>query len=161
MAHNVSGLIAKRAPLIEAAAAPWVVAPLAQGFGIAVRDDVAAYPEEPLPDEITALAVAVTRMTPVAAIITAYFGGEGSQAAAAWRGSETLAYGEAGDAINKALEFIGVSAGDARDAFDAVGLGWFRSNENWIEFAKNGKLHFEREPWGPAYAVWLEHRKSH
>lgn len=161
MAHTVSGLIAKRAPLIEAAAAPWVVAPMAQGFGIALRSDVRAYPDEPLPGELTALALVLKDTTAVAAVVTGYFGGDGSQAAAAWAGPDAIAYSECSTAINTALEFLGVCVNGACDEFDAIGLGWFRSNDDWIEFAKNGKLHFERAPWPPAYAVWLEHTKSH
>lgn len=70
----------------------------------------------------------------LAYIETGYFGGNGGQRAVAFRGgglSFGPAYREIGP-INEALSILGVRAGaNARDEFDAVGLGKHRSNEDF------------------------------
>lgn len=69
---------------------------------------------------------------PVAYVETNYFGGAGDQGACAWRGGVRI-YGPRrglGDdgVINEALVAIGVVP-ERGDAFDALGLGAWRSNE--------------------------------
>jgi hypothetical protein len=65
---------------------------------------------------------------------TNYFGGAGGQGAILANEGEVIYGPEWGpDSINSILRMLGVSNGDARDEFDAVGLGRFRSNEDWIE----------------------------
>jgi hypothetical protein len=67
---------------------------------------------------------------PIFAVIeTEYFGGQGEQAAAVYRGGEVLmapAVAETGP-INVALRHLGVHAVQGKDEFDTVGLGSFRS----------------------------------
>lgn len=72
---------------------------------------------------------------PVAYVETEYFGGTGAQVAAVWKDG-SLEFGpeqaEIGP-INAALRLLGVHTEKGRDEFDSVGLGRFRSNEDWIE----------------------------
>ena len=77
---------------------------------------------------------------PVAWVETDYFGGNGSQSAAAWVGGEAVVgpsksgaeTGPPDGAINLALRCIGVTCGEGGDEFDAIGLGWYRDNEEWM-----------------------------
>ena len=69
---------------------------------------------------------------PVAFIETEYFGGFGEQRARVKEGREVLlAKGQ----INDALRLLGVVATPDKDEFDVVGLGRWRDNEDWVEFA--------------------------
>jgi hypothetical protein len=86
---------------------------------------------------------------PIAYIETNYFGGIGTQSAVVW--SETrIIYGPcqsetkwvngqhvtkpAGEtAINRALRLMGVQQENAFDEFDAIELGKFRNNEDWLK----------------------------
>lgn len=70
----------------------------------------------------------------VAYIEAEYFGGVGGQSTVAWsNGSRVLGPIQAQDAINQSLRLLGVSAADiAGDEFDAVGLGAYRSTDDWI-----------------------------
>lgn len=94
-----------------------------------------------------------SKTTPIAYIETDYFGGTGFQAAVAWNdgGVElcpSLAGREEGFQmdnnysypINRALSDIGVQGylmedenEDPKDEFDELGLGKYRSNEDWID----------------------------
>jgi hypothetical protein len=112
------------------------------------------------------LAVRLSDRTPVAYIETDYFGGKGAQAAIAWdRGRVVVGPLNTGDgtpsargAINRALRYLGVAlptragrvvsrvltalglpCGLILDEFGAVGLGRFRSDEDWIEQPLRGK----------------------
>lgn len=160
MGHRISGLIAKRRPLRDAVPEGWVVAPLAQGFGFAVHGDLLVSPGRPFPAETLDVAERVKGMTAVAAVATDYFGGEGSQAAAAWAGTGAYPYRDGSGSINAALQFLGAEKGRATDPFDALGLSWYRSNDDWIEFARNGKLTWQREPYAEAYAAWTEDKET-
>ncbi len=69
--------------------------------------------------------------SPFAVVETEYFGGEGTQRAGAWHGETTLvAEQESDDAVNLALEALGVTVGSAHDEWAAVGLERFRSNDD-------------------------------
>ena len=85
---------------------------------------------------------------PLAYIETDYFGGPGEQAAVAWEhGLVVFGPVKTKDlyenrkfvptpllegAINRAIRLLGVVRGSVRDEFDAVGLGWHRSDEAWL-----------------------------
>jgi hypothetical protein len=62
-----------------------------------------------------------------ALIQTSYFGGQGTQWATVYHGAErTMTVREGMNAINDALERIGVMPDGGRDAFDTIGLGGMR-----------------------------------
>ena len=70
----------------------------------------------------------------VAYFETDYWGGEGEQSAVLWERGE-MVYGPAKSRlgpINGALRRMGVERGAALDEFDAVGLGRYRDNDDWI-----------------------------
>jgi hypothetical protein len=89
---------------------------------------------------------------PIAYIETDYFGGTGTQSAVVW--SETrIIYGPcqsetrwvneqlvkepaAEKVINKALRHLGVKQANAFDEFDAIELGKFRHNEDWLKHTR-------------------------
>lgn len=77
----------------------------------------------------------VSRHGAVAYIETAYFGGRGTQGAAAFRDGRRLLAVSSGrpGPINAALRELGVLATDTRDEFDVVGLGGFRSTADVVE----------------------------
>ena len=94
-------------------------------------------------------------VTPVALIETEYFGGEGFQRAVAWRDGDVrfgpaVAGNEEGvqidrqtsHPINRALQEIDVRGylmenedEDPKDEFDELGLGRYRSNDDWLAAA--------------------------
>jgi hypothetical protein len=161
MGHSISGLVCNWRALADAAASPWVVAPLAQGFGLGVSPDDYVQPGSPLPEAVARLVSTLSKTTRVAFVATDYFGGEGHQAAGAWGQDTASPYVVGSGSINTALRYIGAMRGDASDEFEAVGLDWFRSNEDWIEFAANGKLTWQREPRSAPFAAWSATRNSH
>ena len=83
-------------------------------------------------------------------IETDYFGGAGSQLAEAWEngdrilgpyisfdGNESWEYPkevkEVYRAINRCLSIIGVFKDEGKDEFDSIRLGWYRSNDDFLE----------------------------
>lgn len=111
-----------------------------------------------LSPNLVELARRISDSTPVAYIQTDYFGGRGTQAAAVWsQGRIIFGPEKTGDgvplesgSINRALWVLGVRLVHGRpidralkalgvrtrwplDEFDAIGLGRYRSNEDWIE----------------------------
>ena len=84
------------------------------------------------------LLLELSGLAPVAYIETEYFGGVGTQAAAAYANGEPayiqgeLEIGplEVGP-INEALKILGVLRGHSIDEFEAVGLGRYRSMDDW------------------------------
>jgi hypothetical protein len=66
---------------------------------------------------------------PIALIETNYFGGIGEQSARVVHGQETpLKKGK----INQALKILGVLRTSEIDEFDVVGLGKYRTNDDWV-----------------------------
>lgn len=61
-----------------------------------------------------------------------FYAGVGTQASVGWRDG-ALRHGPltAGDAINRALRFLGVAPSDGQDEFDTVGLGRRRATHEW------------------------------
>ncbi len=115
-----------------------------------------------LSPNLVELARRISDLTPIAYIETDYFGGRGTQSAAVWSqgriifGPEKTGDGvplEAGSInralralgvrlvrgrlIDRALRALGVRTWWPRDEFNSVGLGRYRSNEDWIEVAGN------------------------
>jgi hypothetical protein len=89
-----------------------------------------------LTERLIDLLLLAPRSGPIVYVETEYFGGAGGQGAAVFRDGEMIGrpdWREIG-AINDALSKIGVThRTDQVDAFEAVGLGAFRSNESFRE----------------------------
>lgn len=155
MGHSIQGFVGPYDGMLDWSRSRegFVVAPLAQKFGLMVERDphygVFSGPTE----SDCAWCEAHRAKTSLAFVATEYSGGPGEQGAAAWTTTETIAYayGEFGY-INRALQLIGVLRDNDLDEFDSIGLGWYRSNEDWMEFAKAGKASWERQAW-PAAAM--------
>lgn len=64
---------------------------------------------------------------------TDYFGGAGEQSAAVWKNGAKGYKAKKSGAIDMALRILGVVASEGNDEFDTLGLGNFRSNEDWAE----------------------------
>ncbi len=61
-----------------------------------------------------------------------YFGGNGMQASIVWRAQQIeQPLIVTRDAINRALEILGVEVAQAHDRFDALDLGRFRDTDKW------------------------------
>ena len=73
---------------------------------------------------------------PVAYISTDYFGGAGEQKAAVYVKGKLveLNYGDY-QPINVALAFLGVKKEGDKDEFDTVGLGKYRTDDDWVDLA--------------------------
>lgn len=81
------------------------------------------------------IAIQLVGEEPFAIIETDYFGGAGDQAAVVYAG-ESLLMSPAVAAkrpINQALRLLGVSASQGQDEFDTIGLGEFRTFEDFHE----------------------------
>jgi hypothetical protein len=157
--HEVEALIARSEPLTEGIRhlKHAVICPLTQNFSLLPITDAlsaelastapdASLPAKPLPylpDGLHALALGISRRTPVAYIMTAYFGGHGRQDALAWHDGElrfspgTNGYNRPwpDSPISQALRVIGVVADAGLDEFDSVGLGRHRETHRWANSA--------------------------
>ena len=159
MGHNVNGFIAPIGSL-ESAIAGWPDAVVCQLDGeyvfLPVLESMVD-PEEAasqldafsgLTRKLEAWAVDRSLNHPIAYIETDYFGGTGGQAAVVWKGGRIvlgpLSTHDRSDkprvplldhAINECLRFLGVSRAGCRDEFEALGLGCYRSNDDWIRSA--------------------------
>lgn len=74
-----------------------------------------------------------SRGGPIAYIETEYFGGVGTQGAAAWSAGDSVLspeINEHGEPINRALRKLGIEKGSKFDEFDAIGLGRYRSMDD-------------------------------
>lgn len=147
MAHFVQCIIASCAGLrsLPLVTKSYTCAPLTQGF-CAVPTDGALidhidelYPDarQPLPGFVhlrgglVTLLEEISRATPAAYIETEYFGGVGTQSAAAYaHGRMVFALGDSDSAgpISQALRLIGVIKDRHRDEFEALGLTSHRNN---------------------------------
>lgn len=157
--HAIQALIARADILAEAkqrlpAAVP---CPLAQGFALVPITDLLADALESGAQDATdalrlhsgdiargvaALAAELSRHGPVVYAATFLFGGTGGQDAVVWiDGEVVLNIGDDEDSmsawpdspISRALRRIGVVTAAGEDAFDAIGLGRYRSNEAWAQ----------------------------
>jgi hypothetical protein len=71
-------------------------------------------------------------VVPIVHVETDYFGGAGEQSAAFWDGKGAKTYkAKRSGAIDHALNLLGIQALDGVDEFDTLGLGNYRSNEDW------------------------------
>jgi hypothetical protein len=156
MGHTVQAFIAKAEVLRDAArgvAAAHVI-PVGEGLalllntdefydevGKSVGGDESLYREfYRLSSGLAGLGAEWSTHGPVAYIETDYWGGEGKQSALLWERG-LVAYGPAKATlgpINDVLRRMGVERGDHHDEFDAVGLGRYRDNEDWIKQPRHG-----------------------
>ena len=158
MGHYIQGFIAEAGAMLKAASQlkQACCVPLKLGYCfLPITDEVAAEtddaPHEVLQRLTTPLiewAQRTSRETPIAYIETEYHGGMGSQSSIVWSGGtcilgplETVDGYRDGKvvetpllegAINQAMRQLGIERGDIRDEFDALGLGWNRSNDDWL-----------------------------
>jgi hypothetical protein len=110
------------------AASPWWLVPIK---GIVVPDLQGAAPAPRLHEVLLPLIATIRSLSlggPVALAFTQYSGGGGSQAAAVIDEAH-LVYGPYAfeGAINDALAWLGVEAGEGEDEFEALGLDRWRS----------------------------------
>ena len=156
MGHTVQAFIAKAEVLRDAARGVEAahVIPVGQGFALLLNTDefydevgkgvggVESLYQEfyRLSSRLAGLGAECSTRGPVAYIETEYWAGEGEQAALLWERGE-IVYGPVKAAlgpINDVLRRMGVERGDHHDEFDAVGLGLYRDNEDWIEQPRYG-----------------------
>lgn len=160
MGHRVEGFVARLDVLTTLATgmnAAHVIG-LSQGFGLLLNTDeffdalspkpsaepgeASNYPEFwKFSEGLSEFARRASLLIPIAYFETDYFGGAGSQAAAAWdkgtlavppRKAESVPVTPAFP-INSALRYLGVRKGSEYDEFEAAGLHQHRSNESWID----------------------------
>ena len=84
-----------------------------------------------LPTSLISLCQELSAMGSVAYVEAEFFGGAGTQACALFAGGKAGRVLVSPNAINEALKWLNVSAGEAVDEFEAVGLGRHRETESW------------------------------
>ncbi len=145
MGHHIRGVVAMLpdAPVITASLDVSTVVPLGGGCVFVPLTDHAFDALHDVPGDALAgfewltpkVESALSRAHAVlsfAWVETEYFGGVGTQAAALYhRGRREWAAAAPGDVINRALEALGVRPDPGLDAFDTVGLGRFRSMDQF------------------------------
>ena len=156
MGHTVQAFIAKADVLRDAARSLDAahVIPVEQGFALLLNTDglygevvrgggsgEMPYPEfYKLSSALAKFGAGCSTRGAVAYVETDYWGGEGVQSALLWERGE-VAYGPAEASlgpINEVLRRLGVERGAHHDEFDAVGLGHYRDNEDWINQPRYG-----------------------
>jgi hypothetical protein len=86
-----------------------------------------------LSSKLLALLVEASREDAVAYFETEYYGGLGDQGAVVAKDGKIISGPKEGDgSINSALQLLGVKKENAYDEYEAIGLGRFRSNEDWL-----------------------------
>lgn len=157
MSHIINGFIASFSDLSAAVTELKSVriCRLSSGMGFfAVPDEMVESDEaaasvrgfDNFTDRLEKWAVAVSKHFPIAYIETEYFGGVGTQSAALWDAGKLtigpLSFGPVSNLpvgprldwpINKVLRGLGVNHGAQIDEFAALGLGRYRSNEDWLK----------------------------
>lgn len=155
--HDVKALVASekilRRMVLEFKTA--IVCPLVQNLALVpITEDLAREleihfieSEEPwlINDMAAGVASAASRLSSandVAYVSTEYFGGVGGQRAIVWRAERIVfqadnhtssSAGWPNSPISRALRFMGVKAAEGEDEFDTIGLGKYRSTEEWGE----------------------------
>lgn len=88
---------------------------------------------------------------------TEYFGGTGDQSGGAWSGGRLVRAERGHGSINLALHAIGVTDADGMDAFDTIGLGRRRSNDDYLrpEPQRPSRLEPSREPAPKGIPLWI------
>ncbi|MFB8170138.1 hypothetical protein [Kitasatospora purpeofusca] len=107
---------------------------------------VGTVPFDWFPDGLERRLAAWSKAAPIACVEADYFGGTGTQRAAVWAdgrldlgpiaSGEFEAFPPEGSPISRVLRRLGAQVGedggDARDEFDAVGLGAHRATASWV-----------------------------
>jgi hypothetical protein len=150
MGHHITGLIARREVLkrLDGQFAGQPCFSLAEGIAFMPLDhenldEITGLHEGKavenfvyLTERLIELLRLSSRIGAIAYVETKYFGGTGGQGAAVFRDGEMIGSPDwrEVDTINVALSKIGVThRADQVDAFEAVGLNAFRSNESFRE----------------------------
>ena len=150
MGHCITAIISS-SPAVSSilrSASSLVAVPLVDGLSLIPLDDDAldsiASDYTHTVDGFTYLSASLaafladhSRQAALVYLETEYFGGDGSQAAVAYRDGQTLSpTPSSGDgAINRALRCLGITQHTAFDEFDYVGLSRYRHTSDWIEAA--------------------------
>lgn len=150
MGHSVTAILSSR-PAVDSIlrSSPGLVAvPLVDGWSLIPLDDAAL---DSVASDYSKTADGFNYLSPSLEVFlaghsqrgalvyfeTGYFGGEGSQAAAAYQDGHPLpptpSCGEG--AINRALGCLGITRHGAFDEFDQIGLNRYRHTSDWIEAA--------------------------
>ena len=150
MGHCVTGIISSSSAVssILRSSPALVAVPLVDGLSLIPLDDDAL---DSAAADYSQTAAGFTYLSPSlaafladhsqhAALVyfeTEYSGGDGTQAAAAYRNGRALSpTPSSGDgAINRALGCLGITRHGAFDEFDYVGLSRYRHTSDWIEAA--------------------------
>ena len=93
---------------------------------------------ETLTQRLAAIASSLSAAGPLAYVETEYFGGLGTQSAIVWTNGVVvlgplLTDSTREGAINQALSHLGVVRSTHLDEFDAIGLGRYHTDEDWIK----------------------------
>jgi hypothetical protein len=93
-----------------------------------------------LSDAIANVARRLSVKTPITYAEAEYFGGVGAQSVVVWsEGKKVLEIIREQNAINRALNFLGIHLKDGCDEFDEIGLGRCRSTNDWLRNSEAGK----------------------
>lgn len=85
-----------------------------------------------LPRPLLALCESLSKHAALAYVEAEYFGGDGVQAYALFTKGKVVSQPVvSSSAINDALRYLGVSKGEFRDEFEAVGLDRYRNTDDW------------------------------
>lgn len=153
MGHCVTGIISS-SPAVDSIlhSSPGLVAiPLVNGLSLIPLDDDAL---DSVAGDYSQTAAGFNYLSPSlaafladhshhAALVyfeTEYFGGDGTQAAAAYRDGHSLSLSSGDGAINRAVGCLGVTRHGTLDEFDYVGLSRYRHTSDWIEAATTQTL---------------------
>ncbi|MBX2819910.1 MAG: hypothetical protein KTR29_09530 [Rhodothermaceae bacterium] len=145
MAYTIQALLGKRNVLSSIPIDNTNVISLPQGFGmIPLTDqirkiyDIAMLPltdEGELPAQVVKWSIQLSNQGCIAYIEAELFGGTGLQVGVVWCNGELSGgpWVQERNAINLALEAIGVDKGDHRDRFAALDLGRHRFTGDWVK----------------------------
>lgn len=145
MGYTLQAIIA-RSPLLSAVKFPHTLAvPLEQGLELVPLVSAACEAlglefltltdggESELPPSFSSRCCEIAAHGKAAYIEAEYHGGDGIQACVMFHGAQQVGpVVVAGDAINQALRFLGVSRNPGKDEFSSVGFGTQRHTDDWL-----------------------------
>jgi hypothetical protein len=86
-----------------------------------------------LPAAITGICYLLSKNGKLAYVEAEFFGGDGTQACSLWEKGMMIGNPQQDiQAINTALQFLGVEKGTSFDEFEALNLGRFRDTQAWL-----------------------------
>ena len=137
MGHEIQGIVFRKDLVAKARQL------IPRGTCVSLAKDLCFVPvtDKRLSASVERVAIELSRGGAVAYVETEYHGGTGAQSSVVWRnGAVTLPArtAEVGP-INEALVLLGVNRQDSQDEFDTVGLGRYRSNDDWVHHAPRAR----------------------